>query len=625
MPMRKPQPALKSDNRKEKEILGRLRAGLSDEEIQCVLAGALSTLGNDGIGRLAAKLDPDTGAALRRAMQSTPKSAEPSPGPAKVLQEWNKAWKDWDRVINEACDEQGNYVIQGHHWEQPYFDPLSVTGDLEPIAARMALLLPRVFDEDLDPDCNFANAVAESVDEIRSSLPEWMGTFEYESFGLGPKATGCLIEWELRRCRREAKSLFHLLDELRELEHSNRGLDLDDKAMAAFVRNLGKDAKRDILEGIRAHKAEGRWSRVLNSAHSGWFTIYKDLCRGQDRSSYLQACRSRISQDWSLAIPVIKELSRKEENDELYQVCAEAATSYLYIRGGKNWDPRETLIASRGGGLRGKEPDERFIALLTTWRQVAAALGREDTDEAIRLQSALLSDWRNWDRALSAFSRVPSPAFDAMRDELFDQWRSLVTERSIGCCDFGQAGLWERPRPEGSWVRALIDAARQGDSAASGFQESIRFLLKAIEAGPHSPRRCLNELARLSLDVESGDWLKAYSPTLTQILGYGWAMDKALLASRRTWLHRLGATTLVPELQAFWKRNIHRFIPGPESNAGSDYDRCVEWMQALWEVDSDAAKRLLGEWGAVHWRRRNLWRAVGKKGLPVPDLHGRRS
>ena len=34
MPMRKPQPALKSDNRKEKEILGRLRAGLSDEEIQ---------------------------------------------------------------------------------------------------------------------------------------------------------------------------------------------------------------------------------------------------------------------------------------------------------------------------------------------------------------------------------------------------------------------------------------------------------------------------------------------------------------------------------------------------------------------------------------------------------------
>jgi hypothetical protein len=258
MPRRKPQPLLKPDDQKEKEMLGRLSAGLSEEEIQRVLTSALSMLGSEGIGNLAAKLGPDTGAALRRAMQSSSssKNASPKPGPAKILQEWKRAWEDWNGVISEACDEEGEYVIQEHDWEQPYFDPLSVTGDLEPIAARMATLLSRVFDEELAPDFSFAEAVVQSVDEIASSLPEWMSPFDYEGFCLGPKATGCLVEWELRSCRREGQSPFDLIDKLRVLEESHRGLALDEKTIAAFVHRLGKDGKRDVLDGIRALSAD---------------------------------------------------------------------------------------------------------------------------------------------------------------------------------------------------------------------------------------------------------------------------------------------------------------------------------------------------------------------------------
>lgn len=597
------------------------------------------------MGQLAAKLGPDTGAALRRAPQSPAGNAAPEPGPAKLLQEWKKAWADWDEVIGAACDEEGEYVIREHDWEQPYFDPLSVTGDLEPIAARMAALLPRIFDHGLDPDFSFADEVADCVEEIASSFPEWLSPFDCESFRLGSKATGCLLQWELRVCRRQGRSLFQLIDKLRGLEQSNRGLDLDDKTMSSFVRGLGKDAGKNILEGIRAHKDEDRWMKVLNSARSGWFLIYQDLCRGQDRSGYLETCRAKISQDWSLAVPVVKALVRKGANEELCQVCAEAATAFLYIRDGSKWGPRETLIASLGGGPHGEKPDERFIFLLEAWQRAAVALGRNDTAEAIRLQSALLACWRNWDKAFAAFNRVPAQELSGMRDKLFAQWRSLVAENSASRFTWDRFDTWEKPRAAGAWVCALVDAARQGGSGSvqnrtgqykspmplsgnepggAGFMESIRLLLKEIEADRTSLRRGLNEPSRLSLDLENGDWLKAFSPTLARVLGNGWGMDKTLLASRRNWLRRLGAAALIPELKAFWKRNLLQLVPDPASNAGPDYERCVDWLQALREIDPEAARRLLDEWGTVHWRRRNLWSMLRKRGLPVPDLRGRR-
>jgi hypothetical protein len=29
----------------------------------------------------------------------------------------------WNSLIEEASQEEGQYVIQEHHWEDPYFDP----------------------------------------------------------------------------------------------------------------------------------------------------------------------------------------------------------------------------------------------------------------------------------------------------------------------------------------------------------------------------------------------------------------------------------------------------------------------------------------------------------------------
>jgi hypothetical protein len=48
-------------------------------------------------------------------------------------------------------------------------------------------------------------------------------------------------------------------------------------------------------------------------------------------------------------------------------------------------------------------------------------------------------------------------------------------------------------------------------------------------------------------------------------------------------------------------------------------------MKALHEMSAEEYKRLFAEWRETHKRRRNLWRDLASRGLPLqhPDLEAR--
>jgi hypothetical protein len=169
-----------SRHESEADILNRLSAGLSQQEIRRVLAGALDSLDYAGVNRLLKRVGHETAAALRSVLHADSSKRPPLPGKAKIKEEWDQARHDWNSLIAEASDDEGQYVIQEHHWEEPYFDPGSVTLALEPIAARMKKVLPRVFEENMDPGFSFAEAVQESMEEIESGVPDWMNPFDNE-------------------------------------------------------------------------------------------------------------------------------------------------------------------------------------------------------------------------------------------------------------------------------------------------------------------------------------------------------------------------------------------------------------------------------------------------------------
>jgi hypothetical protein len=75
---------MKSRPVNEGDVLKRLSAGLSPEEIRHVLAGALKSLGPAGVDRLLKRVGSETGAALRGALGAGDSTQPPSPGRAKI-------------------------------------------------------------------------------------------------------------------------------------------------------------------------------------------------------------------------------------------------------------------------------------------------------------------------------------------------------------------------------------------------------------------------------------------------------------------------------------------------------------------------------------------------------------
>ena len=604
----------RADRAEERALLELLSHGLSAEEIQRVLACALIALDERGRDRLLARLGEETGGTLRRLLASHGRSgakARPSPGGAKIRQEWEKAWGDWEACVAESGDEDGRYVVREHHWEEPYLDGSSLAGDLEPIAARMRAILERVMDEELDPDFSFLAAIQDMDAEIGSGLPEWMDPSSGDGCPLGPEVTDCLLEWEWRACRRDGRSAFDLAAAIRKLEASARIVSLDDDTIARFILGLGDADQQAVLKGIVAHCNASYWAEVLGAARAGWFKIHQELAKRWDPARFEETSRKNIAQDWELALPLVADLLRRKSFDQAWPLIEEAVRALLRLKTGEAWDPRETLLISQPALRYWRDRPAGEFRLLESWQKVATGLGRDELACALELQVALGRQWADGDAALEAFRRVPSPRFASMRDRLFADWRSRVVEATFGHEADG------RESPGSVWVHALVDAARAGADGAPSFRRAVRQWLEEAERAPTTLQRSRGALGTLTLDLDVGSSLRQTSPTLHRLLSTRWQGEPAVSTSRRRWVERLGVADLFPDVLEFWRRHAASLVPDPGNATGSNYDDCAEWLAAVFELDSAAYQRVVRGWADPHARRKNLWLAITRRKLPL--------
>jgi hypothetical protein len=608
-----PRSGQRADRAEERALFEMLSHGLSEDEIQRVVACALLALDEGGRDRFVARLGSETGGTLRRLLASRGErraTARPSPGAAKVRQEWEKAWGEWEACVAESQDEHGNYVIREHHWEEPYLDGASLAEDLEPIAARMRTILERVMDEGLDPDFGFLTAIEEMDAEIGSGLPDWMDPSSGDRCPLGPEVTGCLLEWEWRACQRDGRSAFALADAIRKLEASARIVSLDCDTVAKFIRELSDTDQQAILQGIIAHRAASHWAEILDTAHSGWFTIQQELARRWDPALFEETSRKNIAQNWELALPLVADLLSRKSLDQARPLVEEAVRALLRLKTGETWDPRQTLLIAHPALRHWSDQHAAAFRLLESWRTIAIGLDQKEMAWALELQVAVGRRWADGDAVLTSFRRVAAPRFGSLRDRLFADWRALVVEKTLGRAADGRDALGS------AWVRALVDAARRGDHGAPSLRHAVRQWLEETGRTPATLQQSRHALGTLTLDLDLASSLPKTLPTLHRLLSRRPEGDRHLSASRRRWVEGLGVADLLPEVIEFWRRHAAGLVPDPATPSGSNYDDCAEWLAAVFELDSAAYQRIVRGWAAAHARRKNLWLAITRRQLP---------
>lgn len=596
--------------RGEADILEQLRGALSKEEIERVLAGALLVLDKTGRDRLVARLGKATGGTLRSLLKA-PGGGEPRPGKAKILQEWERAWEMWWEHVFESGDEEGRYVNQEYHWEPPYHDTGAVLGDLESPAAKMRPLIARVVEEDLDPDFSFAETIAQTDDEIGSGLPEWLTVDDSHAFG--PVATSCLIEWEWRTVTREGIGPFTLLDNIRRLEDSLKRTYLDQAPIVTWALELGTKEQKEVLTGLEEHRGKAHWAKELESPRSGWFQIHKALAERWDPALFAETCHANIAVDWTLALPLLKDLTKRKAFAEARPIIEEAVRALLRLDQGERWNPRQGLLIQHPSLRFVQGQVSSHVELLRFWQRISAGTDDAELAAVLGLQVTVTRHWEDWDKTIKAFhtleqSRVPI----AVRDRLLEDWRLRVVNDSLSLpADGGSESLASR------WLHKLVDFAIEGNDGEA-FAEAVRSWLAEL-----SERRtvddCCSSLSTLTLDVDQSSVLKKTAPRFRQLL-VRYANERGRLAlSRRQWIKRLKGPLLLPDILEFWKDHAISLVPDPARAHRSRYYHQAEWMAAIRELDRKSYADIIEQWSVVHRRRRNLWNALKEAGLPTGE------
>ncbi len=582
-----------------------LRECLSEQELVDVATWALHGLNRAGKRQLLDRLDEGTADTLVRILAAVRTGeAPPPPSPAETLRRWDALWEAWQDCILETQDEGGRFLDHDPPWEAPSLDLYALSKALEELAGQMLGLLPRVRGL-ATSEWSLLDTVQAGAAQIGEGLPEWIAADSVELFG--PQVSRCLLRWEWHPHAGEgAGAGFALLDRLCRAEVAGQRWTLDGAALEEFVDQLDEGLQRRILTGMIAAAAQEHWRTVLSRSWSGWARLHERLSERFSDTRFLRACREQLRYDWTVANPLLEDCLARGAWQEGLDVGQLGLAVLLRHEAHGTWDPGESLLVDHPALRHRWRPLQLLPRLLRLWSRCALGAKRAELGQALRLQAALYEDWADWGKALAALQQAERAGFAPLADRLYADWRRLVAERSDSRY---------RGRAQGSWVPILADAARQGDGEAC--VQGLWGWLEKAGASAESFEQARALLALLTVELGQKGALERASPKLCQALQLRAPQEGELANSRCEQLAALGALQLLPVALTVWRAWAALLPPDPADCEKSDYWLHVFWAEVVHELDRAAYQQVLLGWRSAHRRRRNLWKAMERAGLPL--------
>lgn len=584
-----------------------LLAALTPDQIKKVLTMTFELLEPAQVGLLLETLEPDISLTLKRLL----KPDDISPTEARIISDdklfadWRDLWSQWADVTFDVGDEDGTYVQQEAHWEPPYFDPYALADDLEKIATKMRDMLEDVCALDREDDDCFA-AEFGAIDDSIDRFPEWMGAdaepcmFEHET-------TDCFLTWEWLMTRKQQQSTTDFLERLLAIEDEWNNCRLDQSAYYDFfTETLPPACQQEIFDYINANKEAKRWQKALNQARSRWNHIYSHYATLFDADAHLDLCRLNLAQDWQCGPPLIQDMLKKGNLQEVDKLYEQTLVSYarFHNRQRDDWQPEKNLLWSPAFYGNG-DPSPAIIDLLAGWIDIAEKLKQNERKVALEFQKLLFSTPHAWDDIAEFYRRyrdIPAVAI------LTEQWRTLMYDRCLPRDIFGN-----NKDDRDTWVNWLLQAGLEDDPEnftvqMSTWLEQLKTARTAFTNQQQAISLLTSDLAALAPD-------RAPCPRLLSMIDQGGYRQTDLAINRQKWLKKFGGEPFVDPLLNCWREHVAHLVPDPVNHNKSDYTPHARWLAVVHELNATMCQSIIANWQVEHHRRKNLWKALKVAGI----------
>jgi len=554
------------------------------------------------------KIDPDMATTVKKILAADQDSASRDEtrrltSLQRTMKYWSSLWRNYDDIISEVGDEEGKYAVQDHHWEEPYFDGGSLALDLEPIADDMLTLMADVYDEVDDPDL-FLKALEEIDDQI-GSYPEWMGADHGEPCVLEEKLTQCVLKWLWLSSQHKGAPGQTFAEKAFYLENAFEMVALDKNELIAFFIRLPDGVCREIYEFLK----EGDHDVTLDNSYSAWHHINHNYEERFDAGKYLDSCRKHLAKNWRYGRPLVDDALKKSDFQKAESFLVKTFSSYLEGHGGKRWCPETSLLLIEKKTFLNKG-DEEIASLLTSWVDIAKRLNHPGRSAAAALQAVAFHTPENWNTVLKAYRCLSKPDTQGTLAPLFVQWKNEMAARSYPY-------FMDSRKVTDTWIHWLIDAILDIKQDERWFLNKLTEWLSDLKDNAKALEKQWRWLALLTRDLPQGEKIKVKHPFFWETVLIEGDSRGDLTASRRKGLREMKAGPYLKTALEIWQEQLRRIVPDPASAHKSNYEEYARWAQALFELNRDEYNVLITHWRKKHDRRRNLWRDMKARHLPV--------